>query len=532
MIPSGAALPRATVQRCAGPPAPPRTEPPRTAPATRSHRAWIALLLLASAIVALVPARLRVNLSASLPRGLYRLDPACGRAALSPGDFVLACPPAAFARLASARGYLPPGPCPGGTQPLGKLVLALPSDRLDLGPAGIALDPRTSSGIVATAQAHLSLFRDPVLAANTARSDFAPLDLVALDRPISLYLTLAPADLQRLRGPIRLILNQLCRALTERLDFESASSRPAHRHPLLLLLDEFAVLGKLDFFGRAMAYLRGYGIRVYLSIQSLAQLHDIYGPHQSITANCPLQIAFAPADLETAELLSRFLGPTTVHLAKRALNAAPLAFGPRRHTLPSTSTPAPSSPPKRSAASPTPTPSSSPPATPPSAPAAPPTTPTPTSPSAAASRHPRLQATFRKQADVRRRCSSHRDRHPAQQATDLRQSAVGEGHFLESQLAMRAKAHELENLLGGFSVHQDQIGLQVAIPMIRPLARKGMIVVALGKRKVGNEEIEDFAQEGLDVTVLRSGFDLLVIALEGSGALNPAHRDPASARPR
>jgi type IV secretion system protein VirD4 len=195
------------------------------------------------------------------------------------------------------------------------------------------MDPRTSSGIVATAQAHLSLFRDPVLAANTARCDFTPLDLVAGERPVSLYLTLAPADLDRLRGPIRLVLNQLCRALTERLDFEPASSRPAHRHALLLLLDEFAVLGKLDFFGRAMAYLRGYGIRVYLSIQSLAQLHDIYGPHQSITANCPLQVAFAPADLETAELLSRMVGPTTVHLAKRALNDAPLTFGPRRHTL-------------------------------------------------------------------------------------------------------------------------------------------------------------------------------------------------------
>ena len=195
------------------------------------------------------------------------------------------------------------------------------------------MDPRTSSGIVATAQAHLSLFRDPVLAANTARCDFTPLDLVAGERPVSLYLTLAPADLDRLRGPIRLVLNQLCRALTERLDFEPASSRPARRHALLLLLDEFAVLGKLDFFGRAMAYLRGYGIRVYLSIQSLAQLHDIYGPHQSITANCPVQVAFAPADLETAELLSRMVGPTTVHLAKRALNDAPLTFGPRRHTL-------------------------------------------------------------------------------------------------------------------------------------------------------------------------------------------------------
>jgi type IV secretion system protein VirD4 len=195
------------------------------------------------------------------------------------------------------------------------------------------MDPRTASGIVATAQSHLALFRDPVLAANTSRSDFEPLDLVAGERPVSLYLTIAPADLDRLRGPIRLLLNQLCRALTERLDFEPASSRPARRHPLLLLLDEFAVLGRLAFFGRAMGYLRGYGIRVYLSVQSLSQLHDIYGHHQSITANCPLQVAFAPADVETAELLSRMVGPTTVHLAKRSHDGATLALGPRRHTL-------------------------------------------------------------------------------------------------------------------------------------------------------------------------------------------------------
>jgi type IV secretion system protein VirD4 len=156
---------------------------------------------------------------------------------------------------------------------------------------------------------------------------------VAGERPVSLYLTLAPADLDRLRGPVRLVLNQMCRMLTERMDFEPASSRPAHRHPLLLLLDEFAVLGRLDFFGRAMAYLRGYGIRVYLSIQSLAQLHALYGQHQSIAANCPIQIAFAPGDVETAELLSRMVGPTTVHLAKRARKDAAFALGAREQTL-------------------------------------------------------------------------------------------------------------------------------------------------------------------------------------------------------
>ena len=105
-----------------------------------------------------------------------------------------------------------------------RLVAATARNILDL-------DPRTTSGIVATAQAHLSLFRDPILAANTAASDFSPLDLVDAERPVSLYLPLSPAELNRLRGPIRILLNQLCRALTERLDFQTDSSRPARRHP-------------------------------------------------------------------------------------------------------------------------------------------------------------------------------------------------------------------------------------------------------------------------------------------------------------
>jgi type IV secretory pathway protease TraF len=73
---------------------------------------------------------LRFNLSPSLPRGVYLLTPL--RRAPRPGDLVLACPPEPAAALARRRGYLDPGPCPGGTRPLGKLVLAAAGDRLDL----------------------------------------------------------------------------------------------------------------------------------------------------------------------------------------------------------------------------------------------------------------------------------------------------------------------------------------------------------------------------------------------------------------
>ncbi|HVR10529.1 MAG TPA: S26 family signal peptidase, partial [Thermoanaerobaculia bacterium] len=57
-----------------------------------------------------------------------------------PGDLVLACPPPAATALARQRGYLGRGPCPGGSKPLGKLVLAAAGDRLELAPTGLVLN--------------------------------------------------------------------------------------------------------------------------------------------------------------------------------------------------------------------------------------------------------------------------------------------------------------------------------------------------------------------------------------------------------
>jgi conjugative transfer signal peptidase TraF len=77
-----------------------------------------------------------------LPRGVYRLDRLGDAGAVRPGDLVLACAPAGFARLALARHYFGSGRCPGGTKPIGKLVLAVAGDRLDLEPGGITVNGR------------------------------------------------------------------------------------------------------------------------------------------------------------------------------------------------------------------------------------------------------------------------------------------------------------------------------------------------------------------------------------------------------
>ena len=76
---------------------------------------------------------------------------------------------------------------------------------------------------------------------------------------MTLYLQPPPSDAPRLRPLVRLMINQACRALMEYLD-RDAVGRPK-RHQLLLSLDEFPTLGRLDFFTMNLRQMAGYGIK-------------------------------------------------------------------------------------------------------------------------------------------------------------------------------------------------------------------------------------------------------------------------------
>jgi type IV secretion system protein VirD4 len=160
------------------------------------------------------------------------------------------------------------------------------------------------SGVLSTAMSFLSLYRDPVIADVTSRSDWRIEDLTTAKQPISLYLVVPPSDLSRTKPLMRLILNQIGRRLTEELPGAS------HRK-LLLMLDEFPALGRLDFFESALAFMAGYGIRSFLIAQSLNQIEKAYGPNNSILDNCHVRVAFATNDERTAKRVSDAIGTTT-----------------------------------------------------------------------------------------------------------------------------------------------------------------------------------------------------------------------------
>ena len=122
----------------------------------------------------------------------------------------------------------------------------------------------------------LGRYRDPVVAEVTRRCEWRIADIVAGDRPVTLYLTVPPSDISRTKPLIRLVLNQIGRRLTEDLD------AAARRRRVLLMLDEFPALGRLDFFETALAFTAGRRINSFLIAPSLNQLERDHGPSNLI----------------------------------------------------------------------------------------------------------------------------------------------------------------------------------------------------------------------------------------------------------
>jgi type IV secretion system protein VirD4 len=161
------------------------------------------------------------------------------------------------------------------------------------------------SGVHSTARSFFGLYLDPIVSAATSESDFRLSDLMQGDHPMSLYLIAPPSDKSRLRPLFRLILNQISRRLTEELNPEGNKWR------LLLLVDEFPSLGKLEFFEEGLGFVAGYGIKVMMINQSVNQILKYYGPTNTVMDGAHVHVYYAPNTDETAKKISDTLGVTT-----------------------------------------------------------------------------------------------------------------------------------------------------------------------------------------------------------------------------
>jgi conjugative transfer signal peptidase TraF len=81
---------------------------------------------------------LRINTTASMPRGLWRVQ---NGAKIGRGEIVTICPPdCADVHEGARRGYISTGNCPGGYEPLVKPIAAIPGDLVTVSPEGILVN--------------------------------------------------------------------------------------------------------------------------------------------------------------------------------------------------------------------------------------------------------------------------------------------------------------------------------------------------------------------------------------------------------
>lgn len=169
----------------------------------------------------------------------------------------------------------------------------------------------TRQSILSSAKTPLGLYQDPLIKQNTCVSDFSFRDLLDPNQAVSLYLVLQPNDIDKLRPLTRLFVNTMIAKTVRDMKFDSDNKK---KQRLLLMLDEFPQLKKMETIGNTLAICAGYGVKICIVVQNITQLNEIYTKDGSnkIISNSQVQIYMTPSEYETAKVLSDTMGTKTI----------------------------------------------------------------------------------------------------------------------------------------------------------------------------------------------------------------------------
>ena len=159
--------------------------------------------------------------------------------------------------------------------------------------------------VTSTANSSLELWANPLIDTTTATSDFN-LHKFKIT-PHTAYIGLTPDNISRLKPLMNMFYQQAAAFFTAKMP------QPHEKFGVLMLMDEFPTLGKMEQFQAGIAYFRGYRVRLFLIIQDTEQLKGIYEESgmNSFLSNSTYRITFAANNMETANLISQLLGNKT-----------------------------------------------------------------------------------------------------------------------------------------------------------------------------------------------------------------------------
>jgi type IV secretion system protein VirD4 len=165
----------------------------------------------------------------------------------------------------------------------------------------LAKPDKERGSVLSTVQRHTAFLDDPRIRDCVSGSDFNLSDLKK--QAMTVYVVLPPRVLAQQARFIRGLVGLALQAIT------GNTLKPTHS--VLLMLDEFAQLGRMDAITDALSLIRGYGGTIAVLVQDLGQLRAAYKEKANVyLSNCS-QIYFGTGDNETAESISKSLGQWT-----------------------------------------------------------------------------------------------------------------------------------------------------------------------------------------------------------------------------
>ena len=175
--------------------------------------------------------------------------------------------------------------------------------------------PKQYESVLQVANRNTEFIDSPAMQACLEASDFQLAELKTRPEGLSLYLCLPQRYMSTHFRWLRMMISL---TVTE---MEKVRGRPATGYPILLLLDEFAGLKRMEVVENAVAQIAGYGVKMFFVLQSLEQLKAVYKDNwETFLANSGLRVFFNLEDNFSREYVSKLIGETEVIREVRSSN--------------------------------------------------------------------------------------------------------------------------------------------------------------------------------------------------------------------
>lgn len=179
----------------------------------------------------------------------------------------------------------------------------------------IAIEPETRNSALFNITTALGPWNNELIAAVTSDTDF---DIRNLRRErIAIFIGCSIAQLDIFRPVLKLLIQQIHDQLM--------STPPGRDEPfqVLMMIDEFRQLGRMDDLVSKLTINAGYGFRMCLILQDVSQLDELYGKsnRETTVSACQVKLFIRINDMATSEYVSEMLGSRTQEVVTPTIRA-------------------------------------------------------------------------------------------------------------------------------------------------------------------------------------------------------------------